>query len=175
VQHLASTLAGGILLCVPLTMVVLGILSGYLTDRYGAPPFILTGSGLLLIGLLLLTLVVGSPTPALNLIFRLLLIGSGIGLFSGPNQTLLMSVGTRETTGAASALSNLSTRLGSVCGPLVLGITWSFLVSFSAQIGVGILVVDGLAVLNLLFACLAVRRRAPASSPEKAPETTSTI
>ncbi len=160
IQHLAPTLSGTILLCVPLAMVVLGIL---------------TGSGLLLIGLFLLTSVSGSHTSELNLAWRLLLIGSGIGLFSGPNQTLLMGVGARETMGAASALSNLSTRLGSVCGPLVLGITWSFLASFSAQIGVGILVVDGFAVLNLLFACLAVRMRAPAFSPEEAPETTSTI
>jgi predicted MFS family arabinose efflux permease len=91
VQHLALTLAGSILLCVPLAMVVLGILGGYLTDRYGAPPFILIGSGLLLIGLLLLTLVAGSRTSELDLIPFLLLIGSGIGLFSGPNQTLLMS------------------------------------------------------------------------------------
>jgi MFS family permease len=175
VQHLAPSLAGGILLCVPLAMVVLGILGGYLTDRYGAQPFILTGSGLLLIGLFLLTSVSGSHTSELNLAWRLLLIGSGIGLFSGPNQTLLMSVGTRETMGAASALSNLSTRLGSVCGPLVLGITWSFLTLFSAQIGVGILVVDGFAVLTLLFACLAVTRRLRGFSPEEAPETASAI
>lgn len=174
-EHLAPTLAGGILLCVPLAMVMLGILGGALTDRYGAPPFILAGSGLLLIGLLLLTLVAGFHTSELDLILRLLLIGSGIGLFSGPNQTLLMSVGTQETMGAASALSNLSTRLGAVCGPLLVGITWSFLASFSAQIGVGLLVIDGLAVLTLLFACLAVRRRAPTFSGEKAPETASTI
>src|SRR6266567_900342 len=44
VQRLAPTLSGGLLLCVPLAMVVLGILGGYLTDRYSAPPLILAGS-----------------------------------------------------------------------------------------------------------------------------------
>lgn len=175
VQHLAPELAGGILLCVPLAMVVLGILGGALTDRYGAPPFILIGSGLLIVGLLLLTLVAQSPAAAFNLIVCLLLIGSGIGLFSGPNQTLLMSVGTRETMGAASALSNLSTRLGTVSGPLVLGITWSFFAGFSAQIRVGLLIIDGLAVLTLLVAGLSVSRRAPAVSPEEASDLASTI
>src|SRR5256714_110248 len=172
VQHIVPSLAGLILLCVPLGMGVMGILGGYLTDRYSAKPFILTGSGLLLVGLLLLTLVAQSHTPELDLAWRLLLIGMGMGLFSGPNLTLIMSAGTRETMGAASALSNLGSRLGSVCGPLALGITWTFLANFSAQIGVGMLVIDGFAVLNLLFAWLAVQR-SRGVSPEEAPEVAS--
>ena len=75
--------------------------------------------------------------------------------------------------GAASALSNLGGRLGSVCGPLVIGLTWTFLASFSAQIGVGMLIIDGFAVLNLLFAWLSVRRRSQrlAASQEAAEAT----
>ena len=173
VQHIVPAHAGVILLCVPLGMGVMGILGGYLTDRYGAQPFILTGSGLLLVGLIMLTLIVQSPTAELDLAWRLLLVGIGIGLFTGPNQTLLMSAGARETMGAASALSNLGARIGSVCGPLVLGLTWTFFASFSTQMGVGILVVDGFAVLNLLFAWLSIQRRARGVSAEGEPETTS--
>src|SRR5438128_6171705 len=139
-------------------------------DRTILQPFILTGSGLLLVGLLLLTLIVQSPTSALDLAWRLLLVGMGVGLFSGPNQTLLISVGARETMGAASALSNLGARIGSVCGPLVLGLTWTFLASLSAQMGVGILVIDGFAVLNLLCVWLSLQRRARAVSPQEEPE-----
>ncbi len=95
------------------------------------------------------------------------LTGLGIGLFTGPNQTLLMSVGTRETMGAASALSNLASRLGSVCGPLALALTWTFLISFSTQMLVGILVVDGFAILNLLFAWLSIQRRSRGFSAEE--------
>src|SRR5438270_5557243 len=169
VQHIVPSLAGLILLCVPLGMGMMGILGGYLTDRYGAKPFILTGSGLLLVGLLLLTLVAQSHTSELDLAWRLLLIGMGLCLFSGPNLTLIMIACARETMGAAGALSNLVSRLGSVCGPLALGITWTFLASFSDQIGVGILVIDGFAVLNLLFAWLLVQRSRGVSS-EEAPE-----
>jgi MFS family permease len=115
VQHLAPELAGVVLLCVPLAMGAMSILGGTLADRYGAAPLILIGSGLLLFGLLLLTLVAGTHTAELDLAWRLLLIGMGIGLFSGPNQALLMSVGARETMGAASALSNLGARIGSIC------------------------------------------------------------
>jgi len=167
VQHISSSLAGVILLCVPLGMSVMGPLGGYLTDRYGAKPFILTGSGLLLVGLLLLTLVAQSPTSAFDLAWRLLLIGVGFGLFGGPNQTLLMSVGARETLGAASALSNLGSRLGSVCGPLLLGLAWTFLTSTSTQMGVGLLIIDGFAVLSLLFAWVSVQRRAQRLAPSQ--------
>src|SRR5215467_379181 len=121
VQHIPPAQAGAILLCMPLGMGVMGIVGGYLTDRYGAQPFILTGSGLLLAGLIALTLIVQAPTTELDLTWRLLLSGMGIGLFTGPNQARLMSTGTRETMGAASALSNLVARLGTVCGPLGVG------------------------------------------------------
>jgi MFS family permease len=154
-------------------MGMVGILGGYLTDRYGAKPFILAGSGLLLVGLLILMFVVQSQTSELDLVWRLLLIGCGIGLFSGPNQTLLMSVGPRESMGAASALSNLGSRLASVCGPLALGLTWIFLASFSAQMGIGILVIDGFAVLNLLFACLAIMQSPRGVLTPEKPETAS--
>jgi len=170
VQHTAPSLAGLILLCMPLGMGVMGFVGGYLTDRYGAKPFILAGSGLLLVGMLMLSLIVQSPTSALDLAWRLLIIGMGIGLFTGPNQTLVMSVGMRETMGAASALSNLASRLGSVCGPLALGITWTFLASFSTQMLVGVLITDGFAVLNLLFAWLSIQKR---SQSLAAPETAS--
>ncbi len=170
VQHTAPSLAGLILLCMPLGMGVMGFVGGYLTDRYGAKPFILAGSGLLLVGMLMLSLIVQSPTSALDLAWRLLLIGMGIGLFTGPNQTLVMSAGVRETMGAVSALSNLASRLGSVCGPLVLGITWTFLASFSTQMFVGVLITDGFAVLNLLFAWLSIQKR---SQSLAAPETAS--
>jgi len=173
VQHISPSLAGVILLCVPLGMGGVGILGGYLTDRYGAKPFILAGSGLLFAGLLLLSLVVQTHTSELDLAWRLLLIGSGIGLFSGPNQTLLMSTGPRETMGAASALSNLGSRLASVCGPLALGITWTFLASLSAQIDAGILVIDAFSVLNLFFAWLAVAKRSRSSTTEEVPQTES--
>jgi hypothetical protein len=58
--------------------------------------------------------------------------------------------------GAASALSNLSARLGSVFGPLMLGILWSFLPDRVLQMnsGGGVLV-----VLAALIAFCAWRTR----------------
>ena len=103
-------------------------------------------------GLILLSLVLAHPTSVLDCTCRLALIGIGMGLFNGPNQTLLMSVGTRETMGAASALSNLSARLGSVIGPLLLGILWSFLPDLALQMNSGGLVLVVLAALSVFCA-----------------------
>ena len=75
-----------------------------------------------------------------------------MGLFNGPNQTLLMSVGTRETMGAASALSNLSARLGSVFGPLLLGILWYLLPGLALQMNSGGSVLVVLAVVIVFCA-----------------------
>ena len=156
VQSFAPATAGLLLLCMPLGMGIVGLLGGYLTDRYGARPLTLAGSGLLLAGVFLLSLVLAHPTSVLDFTWRLLLIGAGIGLFNGPNQTLLMSVGTRETMGAASALSNLSARLGSVFGPLMLGILWSFLPDRVLQMNSG---GGGLAALATLIVFCAWRAR----------------
>jgi MFS family permease len=147
VQHFAPATAGLLLLCMPLGMGLVGLLGGYLTDRYGARPLTLAGSGLLLAGVFLLSLVLAHPTSVLDCTWRLVLIGVGMGLFNGPNQTLLMSVGTRETMGAASALSNLSARLGSVFGPLLLGILWSLLPGLALQMNSGGSVLVVLAVV----------------------------
>lgn len=52
----------------------------------------------------------------------------GLGLFSEPNQALLMNVS------------------------WVMGLTWTFLAGFSVQVGIGMLIIIGFASLNLLFA-----------------------
>jgi MFS transporter, DHA2 family, multidrug resistance protein len=57
IQRYGTAIAGLLLLCVPMGMGVMGILGGYLTDRFGARRFTLIGSSLLLVGLLLLGLV----------------------------------------------------------------------------------------------------------------------
>jgi len=166
IQRFGPATAGLLLLCVPLGMGIMGILGGYLTDRYGARRFTLIGSSLLLLGLLLLGLVLVQPVAAFDCAWRLLLIGAGIGLFTGPNQTLLMSAGPRETVAAASALSNFSARLGSVIGPLVLGIIWAVLPGMSRQMVGGITGLTLLAAFTLLAAWMASIEKSKPSAME---------
>jgi predicted MFS family arabinose efflux permease len=171
IQRLDSALSGLVLLCVPLVMVTMGITGGYLTDRYHAKPFILAGAGLLLIGSLALSLVVSSQTSGIDLAWRLLLVGMGIGLFSSPTMTVIMGVG-RDVMAAASSVSNLAARLGSVFGPLVVGITWTIVTSFSAQMVAGTILVDILASVTLISAFLSTRYLP--QSPDRSPAQTYT-
>src|SRR5207247_4810285 len=106
IQHIDPALSGLVLLCVPLGMMTMGITGGYLSDGYHTKPFMLAGSGLLLIGSLALSLVVSSTTSWMALAWRLFLVGMGIGLFSSPTITLIM-VFELAMVPAASTASNL--------------------------------------------------------------------
>ena len=165
-QHFAPSTSGLILLCMPLGMAIMGPLGGVLTDRYGIKPFILAGVTLLLVGVSILTLAVGHPTSGPDLVWRLLLVGLGMGLFNGPNQTLLMSIGSRETMGAASSLSGMGRNLGFVFGPLAVSIAWSFLGGTVTQMVGGMLLLVGLCVLNLICVWLSIRTGSATSLEE---------
>jgi len=67
--------------------------------------------------------------------------------------TLIVGVG-RDMMAAASTASNLVARLGTVFGPIVMGITWTIVTSLSTQMVAGIILVDILASATLIFAYL---------------------
>ena len=150
IQGLEPSVSGAVLLSVPMGMMVMGMAGGYLTDRYGPRPLMLVGSGFVLAGVVSLSLAVFTRTSELNLIWRLLVVGGGIGLFSSPASAFIMSFGGREAMAAASSLTNLAARLGTVAGPVAIGAAWAFTTGLSAQVFVGIALVDGLALLMLL-------------------------
>jgi MFS transporter, DHA2 family, multidrug resistance protein len=157
IQGLPPSLSGAVLLCVPLGMMATGMIGGYLTDRYQSRRMMLLGAALILVGAGTLSLVVTSRTSELDLAWRLLVLGFGIGLFSTSTSTMIMGFGGRESMAAASSLTNLAARLGSVAGPVAVGATWASIAGLSNQIMYGILLVDGLALLTLLSASVAAR------------------
>ncbi|MDA4117644.1 MAG: MFS transporter, partial [Thaumarchaeota archaeon] len=161
IQDMGPSLAGVILLLVPLGMTVTGMVGGYLTDKYRPRPLIIAGTGLMVLGAVSLSLVVSSRTSEFDLAWRLLMLGGGIGLFSSSNSTVLIGFGGRESMATASALLNLGARLGTVIGPLVMGLTWASVAGLPAQIAFGMLIVDVFAVMTLLSAALSVKPQKP--------------
>ncbi len=113
VQQIGPAFSDLIVLCVPLGMVPMGMVGGYLTDRYQARPVI----------------------------------------------PILMSLGGREMMSSASALSNLTARLGTVLGPLAMSIIWTLVSNITAQMIGGILLVDGFAIATLAFALFSPRKQ----------------
>jgi predicted MFS family arabinose efflux permease len=157
VQRLPPATAGLVLLCLPFGVTLTAPISGYLTDRFGANVLMLSGLALMIGSVGVLTLAVGHRASVLDLALRLLLVGITRGIFDGPTQTLLMSKGSRETLGAASGLSALGRNLGLALGPLLISVTWLWMTGFILQMVGGMLVLNVLTIMGLLFGWLSLR------------------
>ena len=87
----------------PLTLAVVAPLSGSLADRLGSRWLSPVGLALACFGLFLLSLLNAQSAP-LDIIWRLVVIGVGQGLFMSPNTRTLMSAAPRTAQGEASGL-----------------------------------------------------------------------
>jgi MFS family permease len=86
-----------------LGFVLMGPLSGKLSDRFGSRPFAIVGLLIQIVGFLLLTLL---PANFDYLWFALLLVAMGVGqgMFSAPNTTMVMNSVPIDQRGVASGM-----------------------------------------------------------------------
>ncbi len=102
VRGMSALSAGLIIIPLDITTIVLGPLSGKLSDRYGHLPF--TTGGLALVSLsLFLFATADMNTPLSLLIVYMALFGSGLGIFASPNMSSIMGAVPAERRGIASA------------------------------------------------------------------------
>lgn len=81
--------------------------------------------GACLIGIGSLLLAIGiRPWGTTGVAACLLVTGTGLGLFAGPNQTIIMTAAPPELRGTAGALSGLARQLGLALGPALATIVW---------------------------------------------------
>jgi MFS family permease len=98
-----------------ISRIILGPLSGNLSDKYGTKPF--TTFGLLLAGCgLLLMAFMADSTPIWFVILSIVIMSSGSGMFMSPNSAAIFSSATGNKFGVTSALVNLSRNSGNVTG-----------------------------------------------------------
>ena len=99
----------------PLTVAVIGPISGRLADRY--PVGILSGSGLAVLsgGLLLLAFLPAHPTPV-DIIWRMTICGLGFGFFNTPNNRAILTTAPPARTGGASGMQATARLLGQTLG-----------------------------------------------------------
>ena len=89
------------------SMVVLGPLSGRLSDKFGWQPFTITGLALSAIASLIFTLGLTEKTSLGLIILVLMLQSAGNGLFNSPNNSSILSSVERHRYGVTSALTQL--------------------------------------------------------------------
>ncbi len=93
--------AGLLLTPVPITMALVAPISGSLSDRFGPRILASTGMAVMSLGLLSLTqLPLDFAVP--DLVWRLVLLGLGLGLFMSPNSSAVLGAVPRPRVGTAS-------------------------------------------------------------------------
>jgi len=106
---------GLILIISPLVLSVVAPLSGHLSDKIGSE--ILTFIGLVVTSLgLLLMSTLNEQTSLISMVFFIVVMSIGNGLFQSPNNSLIMSTVSRDKLGIAGSINGLVRNLGMVCG-----------------------------------------------------------
>jgi DHA2 family multidrug resistance protein-like MFS transporter len=109
----------------PLLVAVSAPIAGRLAGRYPASVVSSVGLTVLAAGLVLLASLPVVPGK-LNIVWRLALCGIGFGLFQTPNNTVMMTSGPVERSGAASGMNAVARNLGWSLGSAVVALVFGF-------------------------------------------------
>jgi MFS family permease len=123
-RGLSAQEAGVLMLALPLPSALVGVVSGRLSDK--VPPRWLSSAGMVCI--LLGTLLVGtisSHASVADMVWRVGVVGVGMGLFSAPNQNQVMSAVAPGDRGVASGLQNIFRFSSGITGFAVAGAIFS--------------------------------------------------
>ncbi|SDJ95767.1 MFS transporter [Nonomuraea jiangxiensis] len=160
----SNGVTGFTMLALSAGMVVFAPLGGALTDRSGPRPVSIVGGILLLAGA---TLLVSGSTEwgAVDIAWRLALVGAGTGLLAGPTQAAVMMSAPPHLGATAGALSALLLNLGFAVGPAAGSLAWQLTGGEITRTGPAYLV--GAAAATIALALLvATRRPRPPATPE---------
>ena len=117
---LPSSEAGLLLVTVPATRMVVSLLSGRLSDRWGTRLLCGLGLSLIAVGMLLLRRL-SIDTAVTEIIPVLVVVGLGMGLFIIPNTSAIMGAVSQERLGTAAAMVGLVRQLGMSIGLAIAG------------------------------------------------------
>ena len=108
---------------IPIMLGLLSPLSGSLSDKFGARPIVTVGLFFLLVAYYFAASL-SADTSISGIVFRLILLGSGMGFFMSPNNSAVMGSVHRERLGIASGILTISRTLGQTLGIAILGSFW---------------------------------------------------
>lgn len=161
--HASPQVVGLTIISRALVMGAVAPLGGYAADRWGSRRMSVFAAIVVLGGLLLLAPL--SPAWSLpDVAWRLGVLGLGLGLFTGPNQSALMRATPHQLMGTASGLAGLGRNLGFALGPALATILWT-----AGGAGVGGLRAAMLAAVALAGAGALTCVLGPASAESRSP------
>jgi EmrB/QacA subfamily drug resistance transporter len=115
---------GLLMMVVPLSMGLISIIAGSLSDRFGPRGISLLGLLLLVVGCLSIA-GLSVETTVWGYIIHLLPLGLGLGLFLAPNNSAVMGGAPKEHLGVASGLLALSRTMGHTTGIPLAGVLFT--------------------------------------------------
>jgi EmrB/QacA subfamily drug resistance transporter len=125
-------LTGIMLTTIPFAMATLAPFAGHACDRIGSRRLVLTGSGMLMVGSLMLVFSRSTAQPSL-LVVEMLILGAGLGLFTPANNRMTMAAAPRDKLGVMGGLLNMMRALGVILGIDISGMI--FVAAGSARAG----------------------------------------
>jgi len=118
-----ATETGLLLTAWPLAIAAMAPLAGRLSDRYHAGALGAVGLACMTAGLLLTAMLPPNPGAA-DIMWRLVLCGAGFGIFSAPNNRLMMSAVPRERSGSAGGIIATARTLGQTLGAALVALVF---------------------------------------------------
>ncbi|REE91504.1 EmrB/QacA subfamily drug resistance transporter [Paenibacillus taihuensis] len=159
VFHLKATTAGVYLSFVPIGMTLLTPIAGYLSDRLGPRLPVVIGMITVFAGCSLLASI-HSEHANLQLMFGLGLVGSGMGLFTPPNNSNVMGSTPSNRLGIAGATLNMSRTIGMGMGITLGGALYQMALQFMpgsvnfTAFRVSFVFLSLIALVGLVIACI---------------------
>ncbi|MBW9151629.1 MFS transporter [Clostridium estertheticum] len=106
---------GLVLMVSPLVLSVVAPISGHLSDKIGSEILTFIGLAINSVGLLLMS-TLNEQTNLMSMVFYIVVMTIGNGLFQSPNNSLIMSTVPKDKLGIAGSINGLVRNLGMVCG-----------------------------------------------------------
>ncbi len=135
VLHLSPFDAGIRIIPIDIAFLLVGPLSGKLSDKYGHTPFTTAGLALSSTALFLFSTANGSTSYELILVY-MVIFGAGVGLFGSPNMSSIMGSVPNERRGIASAVRAVFFQTGSVISINLAILVMTFTVPYAIVSGV---------------------------------------
>jgi len=119
--------AGLLLAVFPITLGIVGLLSGWLSDRFGFRLLTVVGLAILSFGYFEMTQLSVSTTWQ-SFIFALFPLGIGMGVFQSPNNSAILGSVESHRLGVVSGLMAITRTLGQTTGIAIIGALWTSVV-----------------------------------------------